>query len=213
MRAAALASVWFAGASLLVTNYVYDRSEYSRWEWPRRLLAHPPRKVAVLHAGLDNVSEYLRRLWPDAEMQVVDFYDPATMTEPAIVRARGGRRHGDDLDGLWPELDAAFIVLAAHELRAEHDRAVFFRKVADRLSRSGRLVLLEHLRDLPNTIAYGPGAMHFLPRQAYITAFRDAHLVLLEERAMTPFLRLFVLSGLLKIDDDFARDAEADRRA
>lgn len=193
MRAAAIAGGWFAGASLFVTNYVYDRSEFARWDWPRHVLTRSPGKLAVLHAGLDNVSEHLRHLWPDADVQVVDFYDPSTMTEPAIVRARGGRRHGDELDDLWQDLDAAFVVLAAHELRAGQDRVAFFRKVAGRLSRSGRLVLLEHLRDVPNLVVYGPGAMHFLPRRAYVTAFADARLVLREERAMTAFLRLFVL--------------------
>lgn len=191
--AAALVGAWFAAASLVVTNLVYDRSEYAGWEWPRGLLRRPPRRVAVLHAGLDNVSANLRRLWPRAQIQVVDFYNPATMTEPSIARARGGRRHGDALDELWSELDAAFVVLAAHELRTEPDRAAFFRRVAGALGPDGRLLLIEHLRDLPNAVAYGPGAMHFLPRTAYLTAFDDARLLLLEERPMTPFLRLFRL--------------------
>jgi SAM-dependent methyltransferase len=192
--AAAITGAWFAAASLVVTNLVYDRSEYAAWEWPRDLLKRPPRRVAVLHAGLDNVSTHLRRLWPKAEVQVVDFYDPATMTEPAIARARAGKHHGEQLEELRPDLDAAVVVLAAHELRAEADRAAFFRQVASRLAPEGRLVLLEHLRDLPNALVYGPGAWHFLPRGAYTTAFADARLSLLEERAMTPFLRLFVLT-------------------
>jgi SAM-dependent methyltransferase len=193
LTAAAVIGAWFAAASLVVTNLVYDRSEFAGWEWPRRLFVRKPRRVAVLHAGLDNVSAHLRRLWPDAEIQVVDFYNAATMTEPAIARARQERRHGDDLDDLRPSLDAAFVVLAAHELRSEPDRAAFFRRVADQLAPSGRLVLVEHLRDLPNALVYGPGAWHFLPRQAYLTAFADAGLSLLQERAMTPFLRLFLL--------------------
>jgi SAM-dependent methyltransferase len=192
--AAAITGAWFAAASLVVTNVVYDRSEYAAWQWPRGVLKRPPRRVAVLHAGLDNVSAQLRRLWPDAKIQVVDFYDPLTMTEPAIARARGGTRHGDAIDELAPDLDAVFVVLAAHELRAAADRAAFFRRVAVSLAPEGRLVLLEHLRDIPNAIAYGPGAWHFLRRSAYITAFAAAGLARLEERAMTPFLRLFVLA-------------------
>jgi len=194
LLAAGLTGAWFAAASLVVTNLVYDRSEYARWDWPRGVIPHPPRRVAVLHAGLDNVSANLRGLWPDAEIQVVDFYDATTMTEPAIARARAGRRHGDALDDIRRDLDAAFVVLAAHELRTDVDRASFFRSVGDALAPAGRLVLLEHLRDLQNAAVYGPGALHFLPRSDYITAFGDARLELLEERAMTPFLRLFVLA-------------------
>jgi SAM-dependent methyltransferase len=192
--AAGLTGAWFAAASLIVTNLVYDRSEYARWDWPRRVLLHAPRRVAVLHAGLDNVSANLRGLWPDATIQIVDFFDASTMTEPAIARARAGQRHGDALQDIWPNLDAAFVVLAAHELRTDSDRAAFFLRVAGALAPHGRLVLLEHLRDLPNAAVYGPGAMHFLPRNDYITAFADGRLEILEERAMTPFLRLFVLA-------------------
>ena len=194
LAAAAITVGWFAAASLVVTNLVYDRSEFSEWEWPRSLLKRTPRRVAALHAGLDNVSTNLGRLWPDAEIQVVDFYDPLTMTEPAIARARAGRRHGDRLDELKPGTDAAVIVLAAHELRTGPDRAKFFKTVASRLAPDGRILLLEHLRDVPNAIAYGPGAWHFLPRDAYRTAFAEARLTLVQERAITPFLRLFVLA-------------------
>ena len=188
-----LTGAWFAAASLVVTNLVYDRSEYAAWEWPLRLFERPPRRVAILHAGLDNVSASLRRLWPDTEIQVVDFYDAATMTEPAIARARAGRRHGDPLSDIGAELDAVFIVLAAHELRTRPGRADFFRRVRGALAPRGRVVLLEHLRDVQNAAVYGPGALHFLPRKAYLAAFEDAGLDLLVERAMTPFLRLFVL--------------------
>ena len=197
LAAGALAGAWFAGASLVVTNLVYDRSEFASWDWPRPLLKRPPRRVAVLHAGLDNASMQLRRLWPSAEIQVVDFYDPVKMTEPSIARARQGRRHGDDLSELQPGLDAAFVVLAAHELRTDEDRAAFFSQVANSLAPDGRLVLVEHLRDLPNALAYGPGALHFLPRMDYMDAFHEARLAVLQERPMTPFLRLFVLGPSL----------------
>ena len=193
LAAAAVVAGWFAVASLVVTHAVYDRSEFARWTWPRSLFSHPPRRVAVLHAGLDNVSSRLRRLWPEAEIQVVDFYDAVAMTEPAIARARGGQRHGDDLSDIRSDLDAAFIVLAAHELRTAADRAEFFGRVANALGPTGRVILVEHLRDMPNAVVYGPGAMHFLPRAAYIQAFADAGLLLWQEFAMTPFLRLFVL--------------------
>lgn len=194
LTALAIGATWFAAASLVATNLVYDRSEFADWEWPSRLFRRPPRRVAVLHAGLDNASPHLRSLWPDAEVQVVDFYDPATMTEPAIARARGDVRHGDELGDLRPDLDAAFVVLAAHELRTRLDRAAFFTRTAEALAPNGKLVLVEHLRDLPNAIVYGPGAWHFLPRNDYLIAFEDAHLTLEEERAMTPFLRQWVLS-------------------
>ncbi len=193
LAALAVGTTWFAAASLVATNIVYDRSEFAAWEWPRGLFRRPPRSIAVLHAGLDNASAHLRRLWPEADVQVVDFYDPTAMTEPAIARAREGARHGDELRDLRPDLDAAFVVLAAHELRTRPDRAAFFGRIAEALAPAGRLVLVEHLRDLPNAFVYGPGAWHFLPRSDYLVAFDEAGLMLQEERSMTPFLRQWVL--------------------
>jgi SAM-dependent methyltransferase len=193
LMAVGLGGAWFAAASLVITNLVYDRSEFATWEWPHGVLEGRPVRVAALHAGLDNVSANLRRLWPGVEIQVIDFYDADTMTEPAIARARAGRRHGDALAELRSDLDAAFVVLAAHELRTREDRAAFFRRVGGALGPHGRLVLLEHLRDPQNALVYGPGVLHFLPRAAYLAAFDDAGLELLQERSMTPFLRLFVL--------------------
>ncbi len=148
----------------------------------------------MLHAGLDNASAHVRQLWPDADVQVVDFYDPATMTEPAITRARGGAPEDDKIEDLRSGLDAAFVVLAAHELRTRTDRAAFFSRVAKALKPAGQLILVEHLRDLPNAFVYGPGAWHFLPRADYLTAFEDARLGVREEHAITPFLRLWVLN-------------------
>jgi SAM-dependent methyltransferase len=194
LAVAAVGATWFAAASLVATNIVYDRSEFSAWQWPRHYFRRPPRRIAVLHAGLDNASVHVRRLWPEAELQIVDFYDPMTMTEPAIARARREARRDDSLDDLSDDLDAAFVVLAAHELRTREDRAAFFARIADALTPSGRLVLVEHLRDLPNAVVYGPGAWHFLPRLDYLVAFEDAELEVREQRAMTPFLHLWVLS-------------------
>ena len=43
---------WSVG-SVLVSYYVYDRSELYRWQWIARLFPEAPRRWANLHAGLD----------------------------------------------------------------------------------------------------------------------------------------------------------------
>jgi len=56
----------------------------------------------------------------------------------------------------------------------------------------GRLVLIEHPRNLAGILAFGPGVLHFLPmaewsRLAALTGFRME-----SERAMSPFVRVRV---------------------
>jgi len=75
-------------SSLLVSWYVYDYAAVTRLEWLRPGLRHPPPKWANIHAGLDESTASLRRLLPGTDGVVVDIYDPTTMTEPSIARAR-----------------------------------------------------------------------------------------------------------------------------
>lgn len=75
-------------SSLFVSGYAYDRAGVTRWEWMRSSLQTRPSKWTNIHAGLDESTASLRRLLPGTDGVVVDLYDPATMTEPSIARAR-----------------------------------------------------------------------------------------------------------------------------
>ena len=194
------AAVLWMGMSLLVSHWVYDRSSLYSLTW---LHLNPPDWVNI-HAGLDQTTALLAAKLPASRYRVFDVFDPAQMTEPSIERARkvSGRvsqtrpaepARWSHLPAASASIDAVFLLFAAHEFRQVEARHTFFREVARLLRSGGRVVLVEHLRDLWNLLAYGPGCLHFQPRSAWETAFEDAGLVIHEERRLTPFVHIFEL--------------------
>ena len=200
---AAFAALVLLGAfvSLAVSHWVYDRSGLFRWDWLSRRL-EAPRTWAVLHAGLDEVSPALRRLYPDARGDVLDLYDAREMTEPSIRRARRSTTPPEparpaSADALPLDdgaVDLLMLFFAAHELRRPRAREALFAELARALGPGGRVVLVEHLRDLPNLLAFGPGAFHFLPRKEWDRLAAAAGLQVRDECALTPFVRAFFLA-------------------
>jgi len=56
--------------------------------WIKDLLTIAPQQIANIHAGFDESSEALGNLFPQANLVIVDLYDPKRMTEPSVARAR-----------------------------------------------------------------------------------------------------------------------------
>jgi SAM-dependent methyltransferase len=195
-------TVFWALSSIVVSFYVYDLSLLYRWEWLREVVQGPPRTWVSFHAGLDETSDALRRLFPASEGRGLDIYDPKKMTERSIERARSsipdaGARASVDFRALpFPDAtcDAVFLILAAHELRDPQDRVRFFRELRRILHPGGRIILVEHLRDAVNFAAYGPGIRHFFTRGEWLRVAKEGGLLKESERSLTPFVRCFVFS-------------------
>jgi SAM-dependent methyltransferase len=195
-------TVFWVLSSLVVSFYVYDLSPLYRWEWLGEVVKRPPRTWVSFHAGLDETSGAIHRLFPDSEGSALDIYDPSKMTERSIERARSsiadtGERASVDflaLPFLDSTCDAVFLILAAHELRDREDRVRFFKEVRRILQPGGRLILVEHLRDGWNFAAYGPGIRHFFSRGEWLRVAKKGGLVKGGERSLTPFVRCFVFS-------------------
>ncbi|HSS75816.1 MAG TPA: methyltransferase domain-containing protein [Thermoanaerobaculia bacterium] len=197
----AAALLWSA-SSLLVSHWIYDLSPLSRWDWLAGMLPAAPRHWASLHAGLDETFGALARIFPTttAEGAVLDFFDAAEMTEPSIVRARklaldqaatpADFRALPLADG---SQDAIFLIFAAHELRRPESRRRFFLEIARALTPGGRVVLVEHVRDGWNFLAFGPGFLHFLPRHEWLRLAAAADLAVRKDFRITPFVAVLVL--------------------
>ena len=198
--AGVVAGLLWSISSLLVSHWIYDLSPLSRWDWLARLLPAAPQHWASLHAGLDETFGALARIFPSTHGTVIDFFDAAEMTEPSIVRAR--RLSLDrlatpaDFRALpiaGGSQDAIFLIFAAHELRRPEARQRFFLEVARALAPGGRAVLVEHVRDGWNLLAFGPGFLHFLPRREWLRLANVAGLAVREDFRITPFVAVLVL--------------------
>lgn len=125
------------------------------------------------------------------------------MTEPSIQRAR--RLFPPTVGTLsapfnrWPtanqSADLILGLLAIHELRKSADRDAWFSEAHRCLKQNGRVVLVEHLRDLPNFLAFGPGFLHFHSSSSWKSNWEAGGLRLIENFPVTPWVQVFVLGS------------------
>ncbi|MFE6886784.1 class I SAM-dependent methyltransferase [Streptomyces sp. NPDC057694] len=190
------------GTATAASWYVYDRSELYGYDWLAALLPAGPSAYVVVSTGLDEVSAPLAARWPTARRTAIDLYDPALTDEGSIRRAR--RRvpppaHAvPGRPGALPapsaDADAVLLVFAAHELRRARDREHLFAECARLLRPGGTLLVAEHLRNVPNTAAFGPGAWHFLPRKEWLRLAAHAGLRHQAERRVAHLVTAFAFT-------------------
>lgn len=159
------------------------------------------RSAAHIHAGFDEITALLRKRYPQVTWRIFDFYDPDKHTEPSIRRAR--RTHPPAAETVpmgtdhLPAEDGAFdlilLCLAAHEIRDSVERIAFFAELRRCLSPAGIIVHVEHVRDLPNLLAYSLGAWHFHTKRAWEATFTAAHLRIDSRVKINPFMTCYRL--------------------
>ncbi len=187
--------------SLAVSYYVYDVSGLYRLKWLDRLNISPGSTMVNIHAGFDETSTLLATKYPHAALRVFDFYDPSKHTEISIERARKvnppypGTEHIETQAlPLEPaSTDLVFLILAAHEIRNTAERIAFFADLRRSLKANGRIVVVEHLRDIPNFLAYNIGFLHFYATKVWLDTFQGAGLVIDQTMKITPFISVFSL--------------------
>jgi hypothetical protein len=187
--------------SLGVSHYVYDRSRLYRLTWiPEWTLpAHP--EMVLLHAGFDESSPFLFRKYPKASWQMMDLYDPEKHSEPSIRRARRAyppddtirRIDTEQIDWMHTRADVQFLFLAAHEVRLRSERIVFLKQLQNGLKEEGKVVIVEHLRNLPNFLAYTIGFLHFYSEKEWKLNFKEAGFRVEQQIAINPFVKAFIL--------------------
>lgn len=202
--AALLAATYFLFGSLCVSHLIYDRSDLYRWNWIDRALRNAPRRDFIFcHSGFDESSEALREKLGDVGWQVLDHFNEPQMTEASIRRAR--RMFPPTASTLpaphnhWPVsagcADVVFGLLAIHEFRSEAERSEWFSEARRCLRKEGegRAVIVEHVRDLANFLAFGPGFLHFHSPGSWRKDWERAGFRSLDEFRITPWVRVFVL--------------------
>ena len=194
----AAGALYFLLSSLVASHLIYDLSDLYRWTWWKQRIS-PPARIVNIHSGFDETTRQLEELCPDSEVVALDFYDPEIMTEPSIARAR--KAYPDDHSRTvsyhslaLPDRSEKLLscLLAAHELREHDQRVQFFQEAHRVLCDDGQIVILEHLRDLPNFLAFGPGFVHFFSRNDWLAALGEAGFWVEEEFKITPFVSGFL---------------------
>jgi len=188
--------------SLFVSLYVYDLSGLYTLYWLNDLSVSSTDKILNINAGFDETSCLLADKFPDRNMTVCDFYDPQKHTAPSIKRARaaypplpGTRKVFTDAIPLEDgSVDKIFAIMSAHEIRDPDERRAFFGELSRLLASKGQVVVVEHLRDMANTLAYNLGAFHFHTRAEWLSAFKAGQLGIDREIKITPFITAFFLS-------------------
>jgi len=192
---------YFLFGSLAVSFWIYDHSDLYRWGWlPRALGGNQFRRLIFCHSGFDETSQALRERLT-GEWVVLDHFNREQMTEPSIRRARVLYPPTPGTlpcsASKWPVEDHSaeivFGLLAIHELRSEAERTAWFREAARCLDQAGRVVLVEHPRDVANFVAFGPGFLHFHSPASWRRCWEGAGLRKVDEFRITPCVRVFVL--------------------
>jgi len=198
-----MVAMWLV-SSLAASWIVYDRSRLMNWDWVLQALGFSPLSYINIHAGHDESSDALHRIFKEARGRVFDIFAPDEMTEPSIARARTAAPHASAAEHVdyrhlpvpTGTIDAAMLLLSAHELRSDAARGALFTELRRVLGPGGRVVVAEHLRDWANFLAYGPGFLHFHSRRTWVRCFARHRFDVHAEFSITPFVRVFVLRRL-----------------
>ncbi|RAV97716.1 methyltransferase [Pseudochryseolinea flava] len=185
--------------SLSVSYYVYDRSRLYDFSWFERI--HLPQRLINIHAGFDETSAVIKARFPLATLSVFDFYDREKHTEISIERARKAyppfegtmKVTTDTLPSSAGSADVIFNIFALHEVRLREERIQFLKRQVELLHDDGQCIVVEHLRDVPNFLAYNIGFFHFYSRREWNANFHEAGLHLDTHFNITPFVSVFIL--------------------
>jgi ubiquinone/menaquinone biosynthesis C-methylase UbiE len=187
--------------SLFVSYYVYDFSGLYKLDWLDDMFLFPNETILNINAGFDETSVLLREKFPASEFIIFDFYDPEKHTEVSIKRARNAYPPYPNTVSIntsklpLPDtsIDIIFVTFAAHEIRNDSERVVFFKELHRILAKNGKIVVTEHFRDVSNFMAYNIGFFHFMSKKSWYTTFENSQFKISKEQIITPFISTFIL--------------------
>ncbi|WP_299890185.1 methyltransferase domain-containing protein [uncultured Lacinutrix sp.] len=185
---------------LLVSAYVYDFSGYYNFKWLKNYNLSKSKKIININAGFDETSYILEEHFPKSIIKTFDFYNDKKHTEPAIVRARkvslvypGTKQIKTDQIPLKDKsTDLIFLLSTAHEIRSNNEKVEFLKECRRICKSDGKIIMVEHLRDLSNFLAFSIGFTHFFSRKTWINSFKSAGFSSFKETKFTPFMSIFV---------------------
>ncbi|WP_245833647.1 class I SAM-dependent methyltransferase [Nonlabens spongiae] len=186
---------------LIVSAYIYDYSGFYEFRWLDQFDFKDSKNNTIINinAGFDETSFIIKDKLPQSNLKVYDFYNPDRHTEPAIVRARKvsniypytQRISSHSLPLKAHTVDYIFLISAIHEIRNNDERITFLKECGRVLKNEGRIIMVEHLRDLPNFLAFTVGFTHFFSSVKWRKSFKTAGFRNINEIKFTPFMSIF----------------------
>ncbi len=186
---------------LIVSAWVYDFSGYYNFHWLTPIASNDAgvAQIVNINAGFDETSFIIKNRFPGATLQVFDFYNASRHTEPAIKRARKVSlvypNTKQITSGAIPvadkSVDLIFLLSAVHEIRSNDEKVQFLKECYRICKPNGKVIMVEHLRDVPNFLAFSIGFTHFFSRATWKAAFEQAGFSTFRETKFTPFMSVF----------------------
>ncbi|MEM7163160.1 MAG: methyltransferase domain-containing protein [Bacteroidota bacterium] len=187
---------------LVISAHVYDFSGFYNFDWLRNLnLEDGPQHLNLnINAGFDETSFLIKNILPRSELQVYDFYDAERHTEPAIVRARKvslvypntQEINSGEIPLQDNSVDNVFLISAIHEIRRHEEKVQFLRECKRVCKADGNIIMVEHLRDFPNFLAFTVGFTHFFSSATWKKAYKEAGFETIKESKFTAFMSIFI---------------------
>lgn len=189
---------------LIVSAWVYDYSGFYNFHWLNKNIRDDKdvKLIVNINAGFDETSFIIKNLFPGSDLKVFDFYDAKRHTEPAIKRARKvslvypntQQIASNSIPVEDNSVDIIFLLSAVHEIRS-HEEKIRFLKECHRICKpGGKVIMVEHLRDFPNFLAFSVGFTHFFSRSKWKDAFERSGICTFRETKFTPFMSVFYCS-------------------
>jgi len=188
-------------APLIVSAYVYDFSGYYDLDWLKKLSIKDSGdlKMVNINAGFDETSFLIKNQFPKSSLKVFDFYNQQKHTEPAIVRARKvslvyPRTKTINTNKIPLEdksIDVVYLLSTAHEIRSNKEKVEFLKECRRIIKPKGKVIMIEHLRDVPNFLAFSIGFTHFFSKSTWQKVFDESGFILETETKFTPFMSIF----------------------
>lgn len=187
---------------LIVSAYVYDFSGYYNFNWLKKCEIDDlkVKQIVNINAGFDETSFIIKNNFPNADLKVFDFYDSERHTEAAIIRARKvslvypntQQMKSDSIAMNDSSVDLVFLLSAVHEIRSNDEKIQFLKECHRICKPDGKVIMVEHLRDFANFLAFSVGFTHFFSKKTWRNAFESAGFKTFEDIKFTPFMSIFI---------------------
>lgn len=154
----------------------------------------------LITAGLDDYSVNLNNRLKINRFHLHDFYDETKHTEKSIQRARSYNKselHFNKniiIKEISEKYDVIFAPFCLHEIRDKNERLRFLIHLKNHLNEGGKIIVIEHSRNLFNYLAFNFGVFHFYGRNSWMKWFNQTGISKIQRFNLNYFIDIYYLN-------------------